>query len=193
MTRHQLLKQTNAFATFDGLFFGVYFCVGFLCTIKGISSNALSMLGFLITITAPVLGCYFANRFEKQVRVDGLVKYNRAYLYCSLMYIYASILLALFTFIYFTWLDNGSFASSYISAYYSADVQQVVKEYNWDAVLKQEMQENGFKNIEELIESIKPIDIASGILNCNITIGLLLALPTAFFARSRHAGTIKIN
>lgn len=191
MTRHQLIKQTNAFATFDGLFFGVYFCVGFLCTIKGMNSNALSMLGFLITVTAPVLGCYFANRFEKQVRDDGLVRYSRAYLYCSLMYIYASILLAMFTFVYFTWLDNGSFASNYISAYYSAEVQEVVKQNNWDSVLKQAMQENGFKNIEELIESIKPLDIASGILNSNIIIGLLLALPTALFARSRRVGIIK--
>ena len=115
MTRQQSFRQANAFAMLDGLWFGLYWCFGFLCVIKGMGSSTLGSLGTMVTLSVPVLGCFFARKFERQVREDAPVGFGKAYLYGFLLYFYASLILAIFAFVYFNWFDHGVFAQNYIA------------------------------------------------------------------------------
>ena len=184
MTYNDTLRQSNAFAMFDGLKFGLYWCFGFLCTIKGLGNDALSTLGTLATFCAPILGCYIARRFEKQVRPDGAVGYGKGYLYSALLYFYATIILTIFAYIYFNWIDGGEFVSSYLVRHNSPEMQEALKISGMQEIFDEYIKQGGFKNIEQMLRSITPIDIAASLFNTNIMLGLILALPTALFAKS---------
>lgn len=186
MDRHQILKQTNAFSMADGLFFGIYCSIGFLCMIKGVANNTLAMLGLVVTLTVPVMGCYFARKFERQVRDDAPVSFGRAYLCSVLLYIYASVLLAACVFIYFQWFDKGAFVDSYVMAFNSPETQAALKQSGMDASFDEAMRQSGFRSVREMLSSISAFDMSSTMLNMNVMAGLLLALPTALFGKTRQ-------
>ena len=186
MDKHQIFKQTNAFAMFNGLFFGLYCSAGFLCTVKGLTSGALSTLGLLITLSVPVMGCYFARKFERQVREDAPVTFGRAYLYSVLLYFYAAIVMALVAFGYFQWFDNGAFAESYAAVLSAPEMQDAMKQSGMDNYISDTLSQSGFSSVKEMLMSILPIDVALGMLNMNILAGVVLALPTALFGKSRR-------
>ncbi len=184
--RHLILKQTNAFAMFNGLFFGVYCCVGFLCAVKGLANSGMSTLGLLITITVPIMGFYFARKFERQVREDCPVSFGRSYLYSVMLYLYASILLAIFAFAYFQWFDNGAFAHSYASLLNAPEMQEALKQSGMNRSIDETLQQTGFSSVEEMLLSVRPFDVALGMLNMNIIAGVVLAVPTALFGKTRQ-------
>lgn len=185
MTTNQTLRQTNAFAMMDGLMFGLYWCFGFLCTVKGIGNSALSSLGIMVIISAPILGCYLAHRFEKQVRADEPVSYGKAYLYSVLLYLYAAIILSVAAFIYFRWIDGGSFVTDYMAIHNSPEMQQALQQSGMQDFFNIAVKQNGFSNLEEMLRSIGPADIAASLFNANFFLGLLLALITALFGKTR--------
>lgn len=185
MNTQQTFRQANAFAMYNGLLFGLYWCFGFFCMVKGIGNDTLNSLGFMITISAPILGGYFAHRFEKQVRPDGYVSYGKAYLYSALLYFYATTILAIVSFCYFKWFDHGMFVNSYITLYNSPEMQDALQQAQMTELLDNAIQQNGFESLEQLLHSITPTEIVAGLFNTNIFVGLILALPTALFAKSR--------
>ncbi len=186
MTAQQAFRQANAFAMVDGLKFGLYWCFGFICMVRGFGNESLTTLGMFVTICAPILGGYLAHRFEKQVRPDGAVKYGKAYLYSALLYFYASVILALVAFAYFNWFDNGLFASSYAMLYNSPEMQEVLKQSQMDETLDTLIEQGGFESLEQMIRSISPVEIAASLFNINIMLGLLMAVPTALFALTKY-------
>lgn len=185
MDKQQKFRQTNAFALFDGLFFGIYCCVGLLGIVKGISSDTLSALGTMVTVSVPVLGCYFAHKFERQVRGDAPVSYRRAYVYSFLIYFYASLIMAVFAFVYFQWIDSGNFVQNYMTIYNSPEMQDALSETGMTQTIDAAVRQNGFESFEDALKSIGPFDIASSVLNVNFLAGLFLALPTALFGKTR--------
>lgn len=170
---------------FDGIKFGIYCGFGFLCFVKGIGGETLATLSMLVTITAPIFGGYLAKRFETQVRPDAPVGYGRAYLYSALLYFYGSCILALAGFVYFKWFDNGNFVNAYIAALNLPDVQQSIQQSGLDTSMQVTAQQGGFNTFEDLMRSLTPAEVAAGLFNSNIFIGLILAIPTALFARTR--------
>ncbi|MBR1917640.1 MAG: DUF4199 domain-containing protein [Bacteroidaceae bacterium] len=193
MTRNDTLRQTNAFAMLDGLLFGIYWCFGFLCAVKGVGGGGLSTLGMMVIISAPFLGCYFARRFERQVRQDEPVGYGKAYLYSALLYLYASIILALAAYAYFHWLDGGNFVSSYIALQNAPEMQQALHESGMQDFFDNAVAQSGFSSLEEMLRSIGPADIAASLFNVNIFLGLLLSLPTALVGKTRSSDLNETN
>ena len=187
MTRNDTLRQTNAFAMLDGLLFGIYWCFGFLCAVKGVGGGGLSTLSMMVIISAPFLGCYFARRFENQVRQDEPVGYGKAYLYSAMLYLYASIILALAAYAYFRWFDGGNFVSSYIALQSAPEMQQAMQQSGMRDFINNAVAQSGFNSLEEMLRSIGPADIAASLFNVNIFLGLLLSLPTALIGKTRNS------
>lgn len=185
MTRSESFIQANAFAMVDGLKFGIYCCLGFLCTVKGLGGTTLATLGILVTLSAPFLGIFLARRFESSVRSDAPVGFGKAFLYSVLLYLYASIILSIVAFVYFNWLDHGAFVNSYISVISAPDMQSALRQAGLEQMFSDTAHQSGFSNFEELLRSIRPIDIAMSLFNFNIIMGIILSLPTALVALLR--------
>ena len=186
MTTIQNLRQANAFAMVDALKFAVLWCIAFYCTFKGYGNPTLSMIGFCCTIGVPVVGGVLAYRFEKQVREDGPVGYGKAYMYSVMLYLFASILMTLFSFAYFQWMEPGSFASTEIEVLSSPEAQKAFNGVDIFQALNSMARQEGFKSYEDYLHSISAIDIAATIFNMNFFLSIFLALPTALFGKSRR-------
>lgn len=184
MTKQQTFRQVNAFAMLYGLWLGLYCSFGFLCVVRGIMNSSLGMMGLLVTVTAPVFGAFLARKFEKQVRSDAPVSYGKGYLFSALMYLYSAAILAIVAFAYFSWFDDGMFASAYISALNSPEMQQVLKSSQLNQTLSETAKQAGFSDIEEMIRGIRPVDIAASMFNTNILLGLILSIFTGLFAKT---------
>ncbi|MBP5360097.1 MAG: DUF4199 domain-containing protein [Bacteroidaceae bacterium] len=184
MTTNQTLRQTNAFAMLDGLKFGLYWCFGFMCMVKGVGNGALSSLGMMVVISAPFLGGYLAHRFEGQVRPDEPVSYGKAYLYSALLYLYAAIILSVAAFVYFRWFDGGSFVTDYMAIHNSPEMQQALHQSGMQEFFNTAVKQSGFSNLEEMLRSISAADIAASLFNANFFIGLILSLPTALVGKT---------
>lgn len=193
MTRSQTFIQANAFAMADGLKFGIYWCLGFLCTVKGLGGTTLATLGMLITLSAPLLGIYLARRFESNVRSDAPVGFGKAYLYSVLLYLYSSAILSIVAFAYFNWLDHGAFINNYISVISAPDMQTALRQAGLDQMFSDTAHQSGFSSFEELLRSIRPIDIAMSLFNFNVIMGVILSLPTALIALLRFRNNRKDN
>lgn len=185
MTRRETFIQTNAFAMVDGLKFGIYWCLGFLCTVKGLGGTTLATLGMLMTLSAPFLGIYLARRFENSVRSDAPVGFGKAYLYSALLYLYASAILSIVAFIYFNWLDHGAFINSYISVISAPDMQSALRQAGLEQMFSDTAHQSGFNSFEELLRSVRPFDISMSLFDFNVFMGLILSLPTALMAIMR--------
>ena len=61
-----------------------------------------------------------------------------------------------------------------------------LKQSGMDRSIDETLRQNGFNNVREMLSSISPFDISCGILNMNILTGVVLAVPTALFGRTRR-------
>ena len=189
MTNNETLRQTNAFAMLYGLKFGLYWCFGFFCAVKGIGGGTLSTLGMMVIISTPFMGCYLAHRFESQVRPDGPVSYGKAYLYSALLYFYAATILALIAYIYFRWFDGGRFVDSFMAVQNTPEMQEAMRVSGMQQYLDTIVAQSGFTDLGEMLRSITPAEIAASLFNMNIFLGLLLSLITALVGKTRSTNS----
>ena len=105
-------KQTNAFAMYYGLVFGIIWCILFFMLVS--PQEVLRTLAGLLFFSVPFIGFFIARHFRKTVKNDGEINYWRGFWFSLLMYIYASAILALFAYLYFRFLDNGAFVVSHV-------------------------------------------------------------------------------
>ncbi len=105
-------RLANAGAMRQGVFFGLWWVMGFACVIGSFSAPLLALLTFFFFVSTPVLGGVLAVRFSRDSgRTDLSV--GRLYLYGVLLYFYASIWLAVAVYVYFAFMDDGFFFGCY--------------------------------------------------------------------------------
>lgn len=172
-------KQTNAFAMQSGMMFGLFWCLSFLFLVCG-NETLRSMSSPLIIIT-PFVGFLFARKFRKDVQNDGEISFGRAYMFSTLMYLYATAILAILSYFYFKFIDNGAFAEQNIQLLNRPDVKQLFS----TPEIQGQMNGLSLNEIKNLIKSFTPTTISAAIINFNVFAAFILALPTAFFAMNK--------
>ncbi len=175
-------RLANAGAMRQGVFFGLWWVMGFACVIGSFSAPLLALLTFFFFVSTPVLGGVLAVRFCRDSgRTDLSV--GRLYLYGVLLYFYASIWLAVAVYVYFAFMDDGFFFGCYLDYLHRPEVQA---QLSTPALQSELSQLTGGKSIETLIADMAatdPIVFSANVINTNLMAGLVLALPTAWVAR----------
>ena len=185
MNTLQHIRQAIAFAMVDGLKFSILWCIGFFCFFKGVGNSTLGAIAICAITFTPIAGCILAHKFKKEVRENGPINFGKAYIYSFLIYIFASVIMAIFCFAYFNWIDNGAFAEAEIQALRSPEAIAAMQGTDFMAQMDLAAKQEGYKNFEDAILNFSPINLAASIFNMNFFIGALLALPTALFAKTR--------
>lgn len=162
--------QLKAFARIDGAYLGVAWIISFAFYISGLSSPILGLLGTVIAVLSPVFAALRLKKFRDNARY-GVISFRRAMAYYILMFLYASLLMALAQFIYFAYLDNGYLVSTYSAIMNTPEAEAMLKAYG---ISTQQMQES----ISALAQTA-PIYIVLNILSMNVTAGIILSLPVA--------------
>ena len=172
--------QLKAFAHIDGAYLGVAWIVSFAFYIYGLTNPTLGLLATLIAIGSPVLAALRLRKFRDYAR-EGVISFRRGVAYYVLMFLYASLLMALAQYVYFAFIDNGHLVSAYTDIMATPEAAMMMKAYGIDA---KQMSES-----ISLMAQTDPIYIVLNILSMNVTIGIILSIPVAaILKRNAPAG-----
>lgn len=191
MLTKDLFRQTNAYATQLGGLFGLYWCVGLLCMVAGFKVPLFQAAYPIVVMSAPFVGFALASHFGKQVRNDAPVDFSRGYLFSILMYLYATIILASIAFIYFHLFDHGSFINANIEQLNRPETRTLLESPGIKEQINQMLLQTGFSSLAEMMKSFTPIMIAANILDINLMLSIILAIPTALFAKTKNGKHIQ--
>lgn len=176
-------RQTNAFAMNYAVLFGLYWIAGLACFVNSFNIAGASFGFMLVIVTVPFLGMFLANRFRKRV-CGGLLTFTRGYMFSLLLYFYAALLLAVGVYLYFEFLDGGSFFNSYMAYLDSPEVKRLFETGGMEQ-LSGGISLKDMKNIAEAFQDLSAVAIAANILDFSIFSGLIISLPTALLAMRR--------
>lgn len=171
--------QLRAFARIDGAYLGILWIISFACYLAGLTNQTLGLIGSILAIVSPLFALNRLKKFRDIARY-GIISFRRAMAYYVYMFLYASVIFALAQYIYFAFIDGGYLMRSYISLMSTPEAEQIIKAYG---LSEREMTES-----LNMLQDISPIMIALNIMAMNITVGLVLSIPMALWARRSGNG-----
>lgn len=177
-----LNKYFSGYAMEYGTWVGVSWVAVFALYVGGLRSQSvlMLMLAFVALLSLPVLTISLARRFRQTLAEDEQFGFGRAYLWSLVTLMYACLLTAAAEWAYFSFLDRGALLALFESMLNSPDMARSYEMMGMGQPLEEA------KATLDLFRSLSPIDITLILLNQNIFVAMLLALPMALFARRTH-------
>ena len=154
------LIQLKAFARQDGLLLALFWTASFAMTMMAPQSIWGNVLGWRTTLF-------------RDGALDGVISFRRAAAHGIYSVFYASLVFALVQYVYFRFLDNGTFMGI------MSDGVKVIE----DLYKQQGLNTSEITQSLETMRNISPVQWAFMLMLQNITIGSLLALPVAAFCK----------
>lgn len=172
------LVQLKAFARQDGALLALVWIVSFACVVY----MPQSAVGSLLALSTPFVVGWRLFAFRNQA-LDGEISFRRALGYCLYTFFYASLVFALAQFLYFRFLDDGTFMNML-----TASVEQ------WHEISKQTGTDvSALDNSLTAIRTLKPIEFAFLMMMQNLFIGCLLSLPIAAIGKQSKPQNLKTS
>ena len=175
-------RQLRDFSAQFGCIVGLMWIASFTFYIIGLThplaGNISLLLGLLSVGTAGML----VRKFRIEVQP---LRFGRAWWMSALIFMYASILMAVAQFIYFRYIDNGLLVDTYSSLMQQPEYIKLMQ----DMVPGQDAQEI-IRQTLDLLRSISPIELTFEFLIYNILFGFLLALPAAWIGLTGKNRTV---
>lgn len=174
-----LNKYFSGYAMEYGTWAGVSWVVVFALYVGGLRAQSalLLMLAFVALLSLPMLAITLARRFRQTLGEDELFGFGRAYLWSLATLMYACLLTAAAEWAYFSFLDQGALLAQFESMISSPDLARSYEMMGMGQPLDEA------KATLDLFRSLSPTDITLILLNQNICVAMLLAIPMALFAR----------
>lgn len=173
ITTEQVI-QFKAFARQDGAIMGLLWIASFMCFALSQTQPLLSVAFNISLVGIPFGAAALLRRYRDGV-LGGIISFKRAFFYVQLIFLYATLILAIGQWAYFEFLDHGRLVGGMIKAVNSPEFQPVLEAYQ---LTKEDMN----KQLEILTET-RPIDFALTFVSFNILIGTILAWIIALFTK----------
>ena len=168
------LIQLKAFARQDGMLLALFWTASFAMTMMA----PQSIWGNVLAMATPFFMGWRTTLFRDGA-LDGVISFRRAAAHGIYSVFYASLVFALVQYVYFRFLDNGTFLGI------MSDGVKVIE----DLYKQQGLNTSEITQSLETMRSISPVQWAFMLMLQNITIGSLLALPVAAISAMRLASS----
>lgn len=165
----------KAFVRSDGLKSFFLWITAFACYIGRMNSGFLGVVSSLLTLYIPFYAARLLRRYRDDV-AGGLLSFRRGWAYVVLMFFYAALLFAAAQFVFFQFIDNGSFMEQMTQTADDPEIAAMLKQYGGADIISE---------AAEMLRAMRPVDMALNILMGNVIIGCILAVPIAYLARRR--------
>lgn len=158
-----------------GTYMGIYWTLKFILFPLGFTIPFLSLLFIILTLAVPFMGYHYAKMYRDKI-CGGNIRFSHAVVFCILMYMFASLLVAATHYIYFQFIDHGFIINSYTQL--------------WDELMEKTpaLIENKeiIKDTINTARSLTAIKITMQLMSWDVIWGTLLAIPTGLMVmRSR--------
>lgn len=148
---HQLeFVQLRAYARNFGGVMGLWWFLSFACFVGVLCEPALSFAFDLSIVAVPFIATYIIRYYRDRI-LGGVISFRRAFAYIFLVFFYATLILSIVQWVYFTYLDNGRMVASMLERINSPEMAPVIEAYK---IPRQELIEQ-----MNLISESRPIDL----------------------------------
>lgn len=178
-------RLANANAMKQGLFFGLWWVVGFATAISCFSYPLMTVFAFFFFFTAPFVGGIQSYRFKLTAAGEPYTL-GQLYVHGVLLYLYASIWLAVAIYVYFAFLDGGAFFGAYLDYLHRPEVAAQLSTPVMQAELNRMTGGEGIDSLVQAMAATPPSVFAANAITTNVMVGFILALPTALVVRYLH-------
>ncbi len=162
------LIQLKAFARQDGFLLFLLWIASFAVIVN----NPASSWGSLLAMATPFYVGYLLARF-RNFALDGVISFRRALAFSLYTFFYASLLFAVAQFVYFRYLDNGTFMTMLLTS-----VKALEPVYRAQGISMSELQQS-----LSMIGQLPPVETAFIFMMQNILIGAILSFPIAWIGK----------
>lgn len=162
------LIQLKAFARQDGFLLFLLWIASFAVIVN----NPTSSWGSLLAMATPFYVGYLLARF-RNFALDGVISFRRALAFSLYTFFYASLLFAVAQFVYFRYLDNGTFMTMLLTS-----VKALEPVYRAQGISMSELQQS-----LSMIGQLTPVETAFIFMMQNILIGAILSFPIAWIGK----------
>lgn len=167
------LIQLKAFARQDGFLLFLLWTASFAVIVN----NPASSWGSLLAMATPFYVGYLLARF-RNFALDGVISFRRALAFSLYTFFYASLLFAVAQFVYFRYLDNGTFMTMLLTS-----VKALEPAYRAQGISISELQQS-----LSMIGQLTPVETAFIFMMQNILIGAILSFPIAWIGKRTALG-----
>ena len=162
------LIQLKAFARQDGFLLFLLWIASFAVIVN----NPASSWGSLLAMATPFYVGYLLARFRNYA-LDGVISFRRGLAFSLYTFFYASLLFAVAQFVYFRYLDNGTFMTMLLTS-----VKALEPVYRAQGISLSELQQS-----LSMIGQLTPVETAFIFMMQNILIGAILSFPIAWIGK----------
>lgn len=179
-------KQTNAFAMQYGIALGMWGILSMVIMALSLKVTSISLLSSIITFCSPLIAYILTVMFRKNVALpnEGF-SFGRAFLFTFVMGFYASVWIALFVFIYLSYIDNGYIFNAYESLLsnqdYAGSLQQsgIIESVNASSI----------SEMIDIMRNIPPANYAASIIYMSVLANPVISLVIAAICQRKPSFT----
>lgn len=172
-------KALKAKAPQEGLVVGVLWVAAFACYIGQLSQPILGLMVMPLSLISVFVVVNRLRGYRNQY-LDFL-PYFKAFVYLFLVFLYASLIMALGQWIYFQFMDQGFLYGEIMKMMETAEFKQAMDVYKG----MEGFDENMFKVAVDQIAEMRPIDIAFQFLSIDVVVSLFLSLFLAMLSMGK--------
>lgn len=158
-----------------GTILGGVWSVMYLLLFAGTTSMPALYLCMFLFFASPVIAVMLATNYRRK-ECDNAMSYLQAWIFIFYMYLCASLLSALVSFIYFRFLDSGMFFMTL-----QGMLAEITEMPNADAALVQQMQEAA-----KVLEQTTPTSFVWQLMSNNFMNATIIPLILAIFVRKKR-------
>lgn len=173
ITSEQVI-QLKAFARQDGAIMGLLWIASFVCFAMSQTQPLLSFAFDISIVGIPYVAAAFARRYRDAV-LGGCISFRRCFFYVQLIFLYATLILAIGQWAYFEFVDHGQLVGGMMKSINSPEFQPVLEAYRYS---KEEVNKQ-----MEMLTQTRPIDFALTFVWVNVIAGTILAWIIALFTK----------
>lgn len=176
MVKNNNKGSLQNYAMHFGTYMGLFWIFKFIFFPLGLHypTTILLMIFFVLTLSVPFIGYYFARNYRDKV-CGGVISFMNVWIFLLLMYLFAAILTAVAHYIYFRYIDNNFIINTYLDQINIIKKSKLLpKDYFSQANL-----------MADEFKTLSPIKITLQIISQNVFFGNILALITSLFVMKR--------
>lgn len=163
-------KALKTKAPQEGLIVGLLWVAAFACYIGQLKYPWLGLMWMPFSVLSLVVPIDHLRGYRNR-KLDEL-PYFKAFVYLFMVFLYATLIMALGQWVYFQFIDGGFLYSELMKTYDSPEFKQLFDAYNDVEGFDIDV----FKGAIEQFFLLRPIDIAFQFLSLDVVVSLFLAM-----------------
>ena len=190
MQTQNTISEVNAYAMRNGIWLGLWGLMSLVALRFSFSVPMLSTMYMLMLIASPILGGALTFHYRKAVGGDVYgFGFFQGFLHALFMGFYASLWVALGTFVYLNWLDHGAFFVAYQESLKQSMAQpqmaQLIQDPAMQAAINEATNGKGIDGVAELMQSLGAVTYASMPIYAALIIGPFISIAIGLVSMKR--------